>query len=136
MALSEPEREKAMKALAQKVMDFMWGNSAGDISRRLNWAFFIEALPHDHNLMELVSECFDAMSDDQKRQFLSRMSPQRTGTNEERWQLWEITTPPIVDHRHQGHIHVHEIQGLEETGEHAHQHPGELHTHAMTTDSD
>ena len=63
---------KQMKALSRQVLDVVWRNSAGEMSRRRNWSFFVKNVPHDHTLLELAYECFDAMSKDQQRQFLER----------------------------------------------------------------
>lgn len=63
---------KDLKALAGKVLDVVWSNSAGEMTRRRNWGFFVKHLPHNHTLLELADECFDAMSKEQRRQFLAR----------------------------------------------------------------
>ena len=69
---SDSQVGKEMKALAGEVLDVVLSNSAGEMSRRQNWSFFVKNLPHDHNLMELCAECFDSMSKEQRRQFLAR----------------------------------------------------------------
>ena len=61
-----------MKVLAGEVLDLVLSNSAGEMSRRQNWSFFVKNLAHHHTLLELSDECFDAMSKEQKRQFLAR----------------------------------------------------------------
>ena len=71
--MSDADREKEMKAFAGEVMDFMWRTTAGEMGRRVSWELFVKHLPHDHNLMELSDECFNAMSDEQKRRFLDRL---------------------------------------------------------------
>ena len=44
------------------------------MTRRQNWGFFVKNLPHDYTLLELVDECFDAMTEEQKRQCLVKWS--------------------------------------------------------------
>ena len=61
-----------MKALAGEVLDVVSTNSAGEMGRRQVWSFFVKNLPRDYTLMELSDECFDAMTKEQKRQFLAR----------------------------------------------------------------
>lgn len=62
---------KQMKRLAEEVLDVVHRNAAGEESRRENWGFFVKNLSHDHTLLELADECFDAMTQDQQRQFLA-----------------------------------------------------------------
>ena len=62
---------KEMKTLAGEVLDVVSSNAAGEMSRRQNWSFFVKNLPHDHTLMELSAECFEAMSKEQRQQFLA-----------------------------------------------------------------
>lgn len=62
---------KRMKALAAEVLDVVVANSAGSGGRGRIWSFFVKHL-HGHNLLELANECFDAMTEDQRRQFLAR----------------------------------------------------------------
>ena len=65
---------KVLKRLARETHNAVIGYSAGEMSRGRNWGFFVKNLPHDHTLIELGREVFDAMSDDQKRQFLGQIT--------------------------------------------------------------
>ena len=67
------ETGKQMKRLAQEVLNAVVSNSAGEMSRRQNWDLFVKNLSHDHTLLELADACFDAMTDEQKRQCRARM---------------------------------------------------------------
>ena len=71
---SEGQVAKELQELAGQVLHVIWINSAGELSRGRNWEFFVKAIPNDHNLRELAQECYDALPDDQKRQFLGRIS--------------------------------------------------------------
>ena len=70
---SESQVAKEVRELAEQVFHVVVANSAGEMSRGQNWEYFVKAIPNDHNLRELAQECFDAMPDDQKRQFLGRI---------------------------------------------------------------
>ena len=43
------------------------------MTRRGNWDLFVKNLSHDYTLLELADACFDAMNDEQRRQFRARM---------------------------------------------------------------
>ena len=64
--------EAQIKSLAHQVQDAVWRQSAGEMSRRRGWGFFVKNLPNDYNLMELADACFEAMSTEQKSQFLAK----------------------------------------------------------------
>lgn len=64
---------KQMKRLAREVYDVVASNSAGEITRRNNWDFFVKNLPEDYPLLELAGSCVDAMTDDQRCQLRVRM---------------------------------------------------------------
>ena len=70
---------KQMKALAGEVLDVVWCNSAGEGSQRQIWGYFVKNVPHDHTLLELADECFDAMTKEQRRQFLARCADRNKG---------------------------------------------------------
>ena len=71
---SESQIANELRELAEQVFHIVVTNSAGDLSRGRNWEFFVKAIPDDHNLRELAQECYDALPDDQKRQFLGRIN--------------------------------------------------------------
>ena len=71
---SESQVAKELQELAEQVFHVVVANSAGELSRGRNWEFFVKAIPSDHNLRELAQECYDALPDDQKRQFLGRIN--------------------------------------------------------------
>ena len=71
---SECQVAKELQELAEQVFHIVVTNSAGDMSRGLLWEFFVKAIPDDHNLRELAQECYDALPDDQKRQFLGHIN--------------------------------------------------------------
>ena len=71
---SECQVAKELQELAEQVFHIVVTNSAGDTSRGLFWEFFVKAIPDDHNLRELAQECYDALPDDQKRQFLGHIN--------------------------------------------------------------
>ena len=68
---------KRMKALATEVLSVVSASSAGEMSRRATWGRFVKNLPHDHTLIELTTECFDAMTEEQRRQFLAGCASKR-----------------------------------------------------------
>lgn len=70
---SESQVARELGQLARQVLDVVRANSAGEMSRRSNWGFFVKAIPHDYTLKELADECFDALSEEQKRQFRARI---------------------------------------------------------------
>ena len=72
---SERQVAKELQELAEQVFDIVVTNSAGEMSRGRNWEFFVKAIPDDHNLRELAQECYDALPDDQKRQFRGHINP-------------------------------------------------------------
>ena len=63
---------KQIKRLANEVLKVVHLHSAGEMGRRRNWSYFVKNLPHDHTLLELANECFDALKEEQRRQFLAR----------------------------------------------------------------
>ena len=69
--MSMSQAGKQMKVLTGEVLSIIW-DSAGEMSRRQRWCSFVKNVPHDHTLMELTDECFDAMTKEQRRQFLAR----------------------------------------------------------------
>ena len=75
---SENQVAKELRELAEQAFDIVVANSGGDLSRGVNWEFFVKGIPRNHNLRELAQECFDALPDDQKRQFLGRINRQNT----------------------------------------------------------
>ena len=75
---SEGQVAKELRELARQVFDVVVSNSAGEMSRGRNWEFFVKAMPRDHNLRELAQECFDALPDDQKRQFQGYINRRNT----------------------------------------------------------
>lgn len=64
---------KVLKRLASETHDAVTKYSAGEMSRGRNWGFFVKNLPRDHTLIELAREVFDAMSEEQKKQFRGRI---------------------------------------------------------------
>ncbi len=77
--LSKSQVSKQLAQLARQVCDVVVNNSAGEMSRRGNWAFFVKVIPADHRLKELADECFDALSEEQKRQFRARIDRSSRG---------------------------------------------------------
>ena len=71
---SESQVAKELQELAEQVFHVVVANSAGEQSRGHNWELFVKALPNNHNLRELAQECYDALPDDQRRQFLGRIN--------------------------------------------------------------
>ena len=69
----ESQVARELGQLAGQVLNVVRANSAGEMSRRRNWEFFVKAIPNDYTLKELADECFDALSEDQKRQFRARI---------------------------------------------------------------
>ena len=67
------ETGKQMKRLAREVLSAVESNSAGEMGRRQNWEFFVKNLGQDYRLLELADECFDYLTDDQKRQFRDKI---------------------------------------------------------------
>ena len=74
---SESQVARELGQLARQVLDVVRANSAGEMSRRRNWGFFVQAIPNDYTLKELADECFDGLSEDQKRQFRARIDHRR-----------------------------------------------------------
>ena len=70
------KRAKEMKELAERVQDVVARNSAGEMSRRQNWEFFVRNVRSDFTIMELTLECVNAMSDDQRRRLLATLESQ------------------------------------------------------------
>ena len=67
---SDAQVAKELRELASQVFDTVTANAAGDLGRGQNWEFFVKAIPQNHNLRELAQECFKALPDVQRRQFL------------------------------------------------------------------
>ena len=74
--MSLAQAGKQMKALAGEVLDVISRNTAGEMGRRECWGLFVKNLPNDHTLIEIADECFDAMTKEQKRQFLAGWAPE------------------------------------------------------------
>ena len=71
MRMNNTQAGKKMKALATEAVGVVWAASAGEMGRRDTWGRFVKNLPHDHILLELADECFNAMTKEQRRQFLA-----------------------------------------------------------------
>ena len=70
--LNPQQAYRRMKALAVESTDVVSKSSAGEYGRRKAWGYFIKNVPHDYTLLELADECFAAMTEEQRKQFISK----------------------------------------------------------------
>ena len=64
---------RVLKRLSLETQEAVNGYSAGEMSRRRNWEFFVKHLPADHTLRELGLELYTAMSEEDRNLFLRQI---------------------------------------------------------------
>ena len=68
------QASREMRELAKTVLDVIAKHSAGELGRRQNWGYFVQNIRSGYTLMELTETCVDALSDDQRRMLLAKLS--------------------------------------------------------------